>query len=436
MNLKKILLLTLLIYWLIPCVFPQKKEKQQRQVKEFVTANQVYEPTIKTVLLFPNAGDSLDYLQPAVTDLAQETPLLLSFDDLRVDMQQYYAKIIHCNADWTPSTLLSVQYLYDFNEFFITNRQTSVNPKIPYVHYEYEIPKVKISGNYLIKVYRNYDENDLILTKRFMVYENLIDISPKVGYTKLVEERDQDQQVNFTITFPDYELINPTTTLKTVIRQNYRFDNAIYNLPPRFFDEIENTLDFNYFNLENAFKGGNEFRAFDISSFYTAKLNIGKILTYPDYTEILLVEDKDISLQSYNTFSDIDGKYYIRQYETGDHKIIPDYGYVNFVLDIPEQDGEIFVIGAMNDWRRDPDFKMTFNKDLKKYVCRVLLKQGYYNYRYVLVNSDYPKGNDNAFCGSHMETQNIYEIMTYYRPPGKRSEFLIGYELVNFQDRR
>ena len=60
--------------------------------------------------------------------------------------------------------------LFDFNY--------SNNTDLYYTHYNVTIPnenmKPKISGNYIIMVYKVGDKDHPILTKRFMIYENLV----------------------------------------------------------------------------------------------------------------------------------------------------------------------------------------------------------------------------------------------------------------------
>jgi hypothetical protein len=85
---------------------------------EFV--DKVYEPQIKTVLLYPDRGNLRDDLNPAVASIDQQN-LLLEFDDLRDNRTNYYARLIHCNYDWTKSTLSDLDFLHEYNEFNIVD---------------------------------------------------------------------------------------------------------------------------------------------------------------------------------------------------------------------------------------------------------------------------------------------------------------------------
>ncbi|HEY9487745.1 MAG TPA: type IX secretion system plug protein domain-containing protein, partial [Chryseosolibacter sp.] len=93
-----------------------------------------YEPQIKTIVVRPGYSDPQTYLEPAVTRLG-DWNLLLEFDDLSNQRDTYYARILHCNYDWTRSALMDLDFLNDFNEFPINNFEFSVDTHIPYVHY-------------------------------------------------------------------------------------------------------------------------------------------------------------------------------------------------------------------------------------------------------------------------------------------------------------
>ena len=121
-----------------------------------------YEENIKTVRLYP-ANDNYDeVIQPAIVPIQSSVPLLLEFDQLFGEYQSYYARLIHCNADWTKSTLNDIEFLSQYNEFPITNYQYSFGTRTAFIHYQWQIPPVKKTGNYIVKVYREGNEADPI----------------------------------------------------------------------------------------------------------------------------------------------------------------------------------------------------------------------------------------------------------------------------------
>ena len=107
-------------------------------------------------------------LYPPSISINQEIPLALKFDEIYTDEADYYkAKLIHCDVNWNPSPISDLQFLFEYNEFNVDDFDFSVATKVPYTHFTFIIPKVKIPGNYLLVIYRDPDENDLIITKRF-----------------------------------------------------------------------------------------------------------------------------------------------------------------------------------------------------------------------------------------------------------------------------
>src|SRR5258706_10995756 len=110
--------------------------------KELSFTDRVYENQIKTVQLYPNAGGAQDFLQPSATSIGQQN-LLLEFDDLQDNRNNYYVKLIHCNYDWTKSNLSDLDFMENYNEYPITDYSQSSNTYVRYFHYRFTIPPVK-----------------------------------------------------------------------------------------------------------------------------------------------------------------------------------------------------------------------------------------------------------------------------------------------------
>ena len=70
-------------------------------------------------------------------------------------------------------------------------------------------------------------------------------------------------------------------------------------------------------------------------------------------------------------------------------------------------------------------FRMEYNHETGCFEKSLLLKQGYYNYRYITAGKD---GNCSQLEteGSHYETNNDYYFFAWWKEPGKRYERLIG----------
>ena len=273
--------------------------------------------------LYPNTGNPQDVFEPPVAPIGQNT-LYLEFDDLVEAHEEYRVRIIHCNADWRPSRLKNLDYLYDFNEFNINTFEYSVDTKIGYVHYSFRLPRVKLPGNYLLVAYRGSDAKDIILSKRFMIYTRDVGIGVTSNLTGVTSLNRSRQQIDFEVSYGNYEILDPLAFFSVTIRQNQRWDNAITNLKPRFVREAEGILEYRFFNNENGFGGGNEYRFFDLRSFRFPGQNVGRVdlNTYPSTTYLMI--DQPRVYQAYAQYDDINGDYYIQNTDTGNGKVQSD----------------------------------------------------------------------------------------------------------------
>lgn len=400
--------------------------------KKLVYDDVSYEEEIKTVLLYPNTGNPQDVFDPPVAPIGQNL-LFLEFDDLVEAHEEYRVRIIHCNADWKPSRLKSLDYLYEFNEFIINTFEYSVDTKIGYVHYSFRLPPVKLPGNYLLVAYRGSDTKDIILSKRFMIHSRDVGIGITSNLTGVTSMERNKQQVDFEVNYSDYEIIDPQQFFHVTIRQNQRWDNAIFNLKPRFIREAQGVLEYRFFNNQNSFGGGNEYRLFDLRSFRFPGQNVGKIVvdTHPSSAHLMI--DQSREYQAYAQNDDINGNFYIQNTDTGNGQVQSDYFNVKFSLDTKGPvGGNIYVVGKMNNYQRMAENKMRYDKKTDRYTTDVILKQGFYNYQYI-VDSD--TLGLNYFEGDHFETENIYEILAYYRPMNLGADLLLGYTRVTLNSR-
>ncbi len=391
----------------------------------------IYDFDIRTPQIYPApAGSPQNMLLPPITALGSGLPLILEFDKLSEQMERFAVRIINCNADWSVSQLNPTEYLDSYNEFFITDRQLSFNTKVNYVHYRFEIPPVKVSGNYLIKVYEEGYETNVKLTRRFMVFENGASIASQFGSPTGVEEAQRNQQIQFSVNYGAFQLVNPMQQIKVVLRQNFRWDNAIVGLQPTFVRDFERTLDYQHFNLENNFKGGSEFRLFDCRNFQARNLNVAKQDIRPKINEIFINPDESRNGWAYNKpFEDKNGRYFIQNVLGRDGGTEADYMEVVFTLKSPaEVPGTVYITGGLADWQLIDEYRMKYFADQQCYQTVLVLKQGAYDYQYSYLRPD-GKRDDVFFEGSHARTGNSYEILVYLRPVGGRSDRLIGYKL-------
>jgi hypothetical protein len=380
--------------------------------------DRAYEPQIKTIQLYASGNT----LNPAVTGLGQAN-LILEFDDMRNQNDSYYARVIHCNHDWTPSSLQDLDYMTVYNEFPINNYEFSVDTHIPYIHYTFSLPVVKLPGNYVLAVYRGSNKEDLILTKRFMVFNTQVSFTQNGNLIGPGRIADLNQQINFTVNYKNLNILNPLTDVHVNIRQNQRWDNMASNVKPSFVREIEKEIEYRFFDDALMFKGGNEFRFFDLRSLNYPGRNVGymdkKVKPFKAYIQ----KDKSREDEAYAQYNDLNGGFTLDNYDYRD-MAYANYVDVNFTLSTPPVKGDVYVAGAFNYWNLNQENKMRYDTAQNSYVADVLLKQGWYDYQYIVKA---PGVDPYRFEGSHFETENQYEIFVYYRPFQPQADLLIGY---------
>ncbi|MBC7388387.1 MAG: DUF5103 domain-containing protein [Opitutaceae bacterium] len=422
----------------ITCVPPPtstgtSQNTNQNNVKTLIFEDNIYEDRIKTVLLYPAGSSATSVLNPPIINRSTPVTLVLEFDDLGKQYCNYYAKLYHCNANWTRSSYSDLQFVSDYNETLIQDYTTSINTKVRFSHYRYTLPRLKLTGNYVLVVYRNGNQQDLALSRRIIVYDPVVSISPDIQYSTTVADRNSKQQINFILNYGNLDLVNPQD-IKVVVRQNQRWDNAITLKQPLYIQYDKKQLDYSFFDGQNRFPGDNEFRYFDIRNLRTKGMNVAEYATSDTNNTILLVQDKNRSSITYSELVDINGKFVIQRFESQDPGVEGDYANVLFSLNTPPDfEGDIYIAGQLTDWKIKPKYKMEYNIETGLYSKNLLLKQGFYNYQYILLNSKVAERN--YFEGDFSQTENYYDIIVYYRPANQFNDIVIGYESVNYRGR-
>ncbi len=404
--------------------------EQELEGVELIYNNHLYQPSIHTVLLHPIRFE----MGNPMLNLNRGDSLILSFDELDEVPKNYYYTLIHCNADWTPSDLLDSEYLSGFTEEPIYNYESSFNTIQSYTHYEAIIPGENmqpiLSGNYLVIVFEEGERAFPVLSKRMMVLDEKVRIEGSVKRATLLDQRNYQHEVDFKVLHPAYEIDNPFGEIYPVIIQNDRWDNAITGLPPVFVKNNELIYDF---EEENLFDGGNEYRFFDSKSLRYLSERIKGISFENDTNKITLYTDKKRSFLRYsNLWQDINGKRLIQVQEGSYNGTEADYVLTHFSLPYEHEitHGTLYVFGQISDYRFPTTHRLNYNNETGLYEADIYLKQGYYNYEYVLLKED---GNaiSSFIEGTHYETKNDYTIYIYHRPTGEQYDRLIGVKKLN-----
>jgi len=392
----------------------------------------IYKPNIKTVQLYES---SWEFAQPLLKFNSDEQ-LLLSFDDLDADKKQYSMTIVHCDAKWNPSDLMITEYVVGFQDLNFINWSFSVNTLQKYTHYSILFPTANMqlskSGNYIVYVYQNGDKSNIVLSKRFMVFDEKVSVLATIKQAIGNDEQYEKQHIDFSIVNTSYNITNSYVDLKVVLTQNYRWDNAVYDIKPTFNTPTQLT-----YSLDDAstFNGGNEFRYFDTRSLRTYTERVNRI--YKDSTNHYcaeLMSDLNRSNMNYIFYNDLNGGFLIKNKDLATNQDIEaDYVNVNFFMpfDNPTPEGNFYVLGKLTNWKMDKVNRMSYNYKRQGYECNLLIKQGYYNYIYAFLKDKNKAGDETLTEGNHWETENDYIIYVYHRARGTYYDQLIGLRKFN-----
>ncbi|MGL4630850.1 MAG: type IX secretion system plug protein domain-containing protein [Leadbetterella sp.] len=387
-------------------------------ISQIPLGDEVNSENLKTVLLYSlSPGDTymFKFRNSPVVQLNAQQGLVLEFDDLETEAKSYRAKIWHCDENWQQSKLLDLQFMSEINEFFIQNFKISIGGKIPYYHYTFPLPKPKISGNYILRVYDSYDEEKAIIQKAFRVVEPKVSLLLDVLTPQSTEKWRTHQQLNLELSLGSYFINNPLKelTLKVVKNQNYTSE---LTLPAQYLYKAGlNTYKYKNFDDTTLFEAGNEFRFIDITDPYARRENIDRIdVGRPTlfFTTPLTDRSKKNHVMSF----DQDGGFLLKLPDSFNPDLAGDYFKVVFRAEPAKEDSEIRLNGKLVNWNPE---KMEFNPNTGFFEKELYLKQGMY---------DFKLENDvQNLEGNFSDTNNTYEVFVYQKIPGKRWAELIGY---------
>lgn len=350
-----------------------------------------------------------------------------SFDDLYGNEENYYYIITHQNYNWTPSDLSKNEYLDGIDNQRIQDYENSFNTLQIYSHYRLNIPnnltRITKSGNYLISIYNNAKE--LIFSKKFIVYEDLADVPMQIKRARNVAENRYKQNLEFTIKSQNILFQNPAQNVKVILFQNGKWNDAIVNVKPQY--TIGNDLIFKY-DKETQFFAGNEYLWFDNKEIRSASNSVAFVDSNSGLYNTHLYTDNARNDKGYTYFPDVNGNYVPKNFTAQNNEVEADYTWVYFRLFATgyPANSNIYITGMFNNNVLNPENKMDYNADKGTFEKAILIKQGFVNYDYTLLDSKNNVDRKNAIDGNYYETENKYTAVVYYRANGERYDRVIG----------
>lgn len=374
---------------------------------------------------------SIQLFNPQTND---ETPvikfgerLILNFDDLSNGSTVYKYTIKHYNRNWQDDGLFFTEYAKGNLNGLIQDFQYSFNTRQRYTHYTLNFPndkiQPKISGNYELVVYLDSASKPLF-RKRFCIVENGAALGINVSRFDDIKKPNLNQRVEVAAVSNQANLSSNLNSISLNVIQNNNFNIGVLNLKPN--SMMGNKLMFQQLDL--VFPGNNEFYYFDNKVINQAFDAVAAVEQNEDGIHTYLHPIWAYPL-NYQYQPDVNGAFYFRRNDLGIERNADteaDYSWVYFSLDSEKMDKSLYVLGAFNDYVPSPESKMEYDEKSKKYVAKIYLKQGFYNY---IVATEDAMGNLNLgeINGSFWQTENLYQAFLYYTDFGKNYDGLVGY---------
>ncbi len=390
---------------------------------------------IKSIKLFKYADP---YAYPVI-HLNSEDKLELHFDDMDADVKNYYYSYQLCNADWKPAMLQTFEYIKGFQDVRINNYRQSSIVKTKYTHYQAVFPDKNCvpsrSGNYLLKVFINGDTSKLFFTKRFFVVDEKSAIGAQVQQPFNTQLFKTHQKLQVIVnTDKTLNVLGPQD-IRVVMLQNYSWPTAIELNRPNIYRG--NYFEYYDENL-NSFSAGKEWRWLDLRSLRLQSDRMQKIDSKKEPIEVYVRPDGEQVNKPYIYYRDQNGLFSLENMDDNNPYWQADYANVHFTYTPPGNKAfegkSIYLFGELNNYRADESSVMLFNEEKGVYEKSLFLKQGFYNYSFILLDDVVKKGEKRNFIkaeGDYWATENLYSVFVYYRAFGGRADELIGYSTIS-----
>lgn len=372
---------------------------------------------ISTVLFHPTGLP----IGPPVVPLDHPNPLghlTLRFDQIHGDEAYWEVRVIHCNKHWEPSDLQPNEYIRGFYSTPIEDLENSFGTKVDFTHFSITLPNSDLqwtrSGNYLLEVFDPYEPEVVVISRRFVVFEDLCSVEASVAEPADIALRRTHQEVQFQIQEATYSLSDPYDRLHVAIVPNWRWDRSIGGLPPRFVKGAE--IDFQRSGY--VFEGGNTQRFIDLKGLEFTARGIQRLEERSGSWHAYLTPLERRTYDYFGGGQDIHGAMVTHndrlEVFTGS-----DYIETHWRLHAPHPlvGQELFVVGAFTQHQCLPEFQLQYDAAQQAYTHKALLKQGYMDYMLVARDANAQPGDPGSLAdleGSHFQTNNLYTLVVYY----------------------
>ncbi len=358
--------------------------------------------------------------QAPILELTTSHKLLLSFDYLGTQNQQFRVTVEHYDKEWNKSGIGPNTYLDSFSETIIQSSRISFGQRPSYHHIEFSFPNNElqpaVSGNYLIKVYST-DDNNLLFSMPFFITEDEGQIETRVErlFAQRKDGRPLDKLFS-TYSYPDFVEF-PQFDLSMSFVQNQFWGQT---KQVEFLDTITPGQLRGYIESDNAFVGNYEFKHLNLQNF---DADGQQILEYqPGVTPPKVILRRDVqNLDTNPNWSEAAINIGIPNDNRNSN-----YAQVEFRLETADgisPSSKIFIVGHFNNWMINELNQMSFDSGKRMWTGQAFIKQGTYAYKYVNVQDN--KVDNLSLDQGFLSSQQEYLTFIYFKDPDQNFDRLL-----------
>lgn len=399
-------------------------------------------------------GGQIMTLRTEVEGVLESLPILrlgtgetvrISFDEMSHEYHRYVYRLEHCDFGWNPTEgLFYSEYAESTqDEVPIEEYTESRNVTTHYTHYVFDFPNADmrplISGNYRITILSDDgDEPEPVAEVCLCMTEGAASVAGGVTTNTEIDMNDAHQQLEMTIDGRGLPVRDARRELRAVVLQNDRWDNAAVAPSPSYVNGSKLIWEHNRALI---FPAGNEYRKFEILSARYPGLHTESIRYHAPFLHATIMDDAE--RRNYLVAEDQNGINVIRNVDNQDDETETEYMITHFTLEADEEleAADVYLNARWTTGGLAPEWQLRYDAERRAYVGAFMLKQGYYNYQYLVVprssrasRSGRPSGvgQTRPFEGDYYQTSNDYRVLIYFTQDGARYDRLVGTGLFRY----
>lgn len=337
--------------------------------------------------------------------------ITVAFDVLSSDSSPLTAYFYHADRTWRRD-LAPAEFMTSFYREDLFDYSMSRVSDIAYTHYTYRFPSngisFRLSGNYILRITKQGMEEDILFERPFFVAEQAMPLDIQLDNVLIAGRGYSSIQplVRFT---PPGGNTNAFDYSVCFVR-NDRFQAARCSERPGL--AVLPDIAF-YLEPEESFELAPAAYFLDLSEF-----RMGGRIEYTDLSvqpPIVALEPDYVRFPGTDLAPFLNGQTLVESVvrNVNDPGVSAEYAkvYFRFVpTDEIKASGRVVVTGSFNNWAYDDENALVWDEERRWYEGFVLLKQGQYEYRYLV---DDPRLR-RAMTGAPPQFRNLYTTFVYF----------------------